>query len=168
MRLASSPTSRRQGGVALLEALIGILIFSIGILAVVGMQATAIKTVSDSKYRSEAAFLANQLLTQMWTDAGNVSAYAYPGTGTVPARLTNWISDVNARLPGAATTPPVIAVSGATANGATVQITVYYQMPEQAAQSLPASNYTLIASVFLHGPCAPSPFPGRRASAWSS
>jgi len=150
MRLASSLASRRQGGVALLEALIGILIFSIGILAVVGMQATAIKTVSDSKYRSEAAFLANQLLTQMWTDAGNVSQYAYPGSGTVPARLTNWVSDVNTRLPGTTTAQPVIAVSGATATGATVQITVYWQLPEEASQGLPARNYTLIASVFTN------------------
>ncbi|HEY2336988.1 MAG TPA: type IV pilus modification protein PilV [Burkholderiales bacterium] len=143
-------TARGQRGVALLEALIGILIFSIGILAVVGMQATAIRTVSDSKYRSEAAFLANQLLTQMWTDAGNVSAYAYPGTGTVPARLTNWVSDVGSRLPGTTAAQPVIAVSGATASGATVQITVYWQLPEEASQGLPARNYTLIASVFTN------------------
>jgi type IV pilus assembly protein PilV len=150
MNLCTTRTARGQSGVALLEALIGILIFSIGILAVVGMQATAIKTVSDSKYRSEAAFLANQLLTQMWTDAGNVSQYAYPGTGTVPARLTNWVSDVGTRLPGTTTAMPVVAVSGATASGATVQITVYWQLPEEASQGLPARNYTLIASVFTN------------------
>jgi len=57
------------GGVMLLEALIAILIFSIGILAVVGMQTTTIKNVTDSKHRTEAAFLANKLLSQMWTDA---------------------------------------------------------------------------------------------------
>ena len=42
----------------LLEALIAILIFSMGILALMGMQATAINTVSESKYRSNAGFLA--------------------------------------------------------------------------------------------------------------
>jgi type IV pilus assembly protein PilV len=150
MNLSTMRTAPGQSGVALLEALIGILIFSIGILAVVGMQATAIKTVSDSKYRSEAAYLANQLLSQMWTDAGNVNAteYTFNGTGTVPARLTNWVNDVTSRLPGAATSKPVVAISGATATGATVQITVYWQLPEAASQSLPASNYTLIASIF--------------------
>ncbi len=86
----------------------------------------------------------------MWTDAGNVSQYAYTGTGTVPARLTNWVSDVNRRLPGTTTAQPVILVSGATATGATVQITVYWQLPEEASQSLPARNYTLIASVFTN------------------
>lgn len=150
MRSHSVRNAGRQGGVALLEALIGILIFSIGILAVVGMQATAIKTVSDSKYRSEAAFLANQLLSQMWTDAGNVSQYAYSGSGTVPARLTNWVADVDSRLPGTTIVKPVITVSGATATGALVQIQVFWQLPEEASQGLPARNYMLTASVFTN------------------
>jgi len=53
----------RERGVMLIEALIAILIFSIGILAVVGMQGVAIKNVTESKYRSEAAFLANELIS---------------------------------------------------------------------------------------------------------
>ena len=72
----------------LIEALLAILIFSIGILAVVGMQSVAIKSVTDSKYRSEAAFLANELIAQMWTDQGNIGLYNYPGSGTVPTKLT--------------------------------------------------------------------------------
>jgi type IV pilus assembly protein PilV len=148
MRLASSPTSRRQGGVALLEALIGILIFSVGILAVVGMQATAIKTVTDSKYRSDAALLTSQLLTQMWTDAPNVSQYAWDGTGLVPAKLAGWVADVNSKLPGAATVKPTVTITGAAANGGTVQIQVFWQLPEEASQNLPARNHTVIASVF--------------------
>src|SRR5258707_11034991 len=87
-------TTRRQGGVMLLEALIAILIFSIGILAVVGMQATAMKAVTDARSRSEAALYANQLLAQIWTDAVNASAYDYPGTGAIPARLQGWHDQV--------------------------------------------------------------------------
>lgn len=51
-----------QTGSVLLEALVAILIFSIGILALVGMEATAISTVSDAQYRSTAGFLANQIV----------------------------------------------------------------------------------------------------------
>jgi len=64
------PAPGRERGVMLIEALVAILIFSIGILAVVGMQAVAIKDVTAAKYRSEAAFLAQELLAQMWTDNG--------------------------------------------------------------------------------------------------
>lgn len=144
----------RQGGVALLEALIGILIFSIGILAVVGMQATAIRTVADSKYRSEAAFLANELVAQMWTDAANLGSYAYTGSGGVPAKLDYWINNakngVNVRLPGAATVPPIVTVTGASANGAAVQIEVRWQMPEEASQGLPPRKHVIAASIYIN------------------
>jgi len=141
----------RQGGVALLEALIGILIFSIGILAVVGMQATAIRTVTDSKYRSEAAFLASQLMTQIWTDDGNITQYEFTGSGTPPARLTAWVALVDARLPGTAANKPVVTVTNATAKGvgganstgALVRIQVFWKLPDDTA----ARNYSLLASV---------------------
>src|SRR5439155_165247 len=53
-----SKAPKRQDGVMLLEALIAILIFSIGILAVVGLQAVSIRNVTDAKHRTEAAYLA--------------------------------------------------------------------------------------------------------------
>lgn len=132
----------------LIEALIAILIFSVGILAIVGMQAVAIKSVTDSKTRSDASFLANELMAQMWTDAGNISSYAYAGSGTVPARLTNWIATVNSRLPGAITVPPVVTITGGSAAGASVQITMRWQLPEEASQGLPPHNFVIIASVY--------------------
>lgn len=69
--------SIQQTGSVILEALIAILIFSIGILALVGMQATAISSVADAKYRSTASFLANQMIGTIWaTRLNNVAANA--------------------------------------------------------------------------------------------
>jgi len=143
-----SQVPKRQGGVMLLEALIAILIFSIGILAVVGMQATTIRNVTDSKHRTEAAFLANKLLSQMWTDAGNIATYAYPGSGAVPTRLTGWVGQVNTRLPAAETVPPIVTITGAGATGALVTIQVRWQLPEEASKGVPPHNYTVVASVY--------------------
>ena len=56
----------------LIEALIGILIFSIGILALIGMQAAAIRNTADARYRSEASFLANR------SDRPHVDRYRRP------------------------------------------------------------------------------------------
>ncbi len=138
----------------LLEALIAILIFSIGILAVVGLQAVSIKNVTDAKHRTEAAFLANKLLSQMWTDAGNIAFYAYPGSGVVPTRLGGtgtggWVDQINARLPAAAT-PPIVTITGASAAGATVTIQVRWQLPEEQSRipPPPPHNYTVVASVY--------------------
>lgn len=70
---ACSPHS--QQGSALLEALIGILIFSIGILSLVGLQAASVKFTTDAKERTDASFYANQLISQMWVDQDNLASY---------------------------------------------------------------------------------------------
>ena len=76
---------KTQQGVMLLEALIAILIFSIGILAIVGMQATAVRTVTESRSRAEAALYANQLLGQIWTDAINAAQSVAAGRSCGPS-----------------------------------------------------------------------------------
>ena len=91
MRLAKT-----QAGVMLIEALIGILIFSIGILALIGMQGAAIRNTTDARYRSEASFLANQIIGQMWVDRANLTQYQTAGY----TPRDNWVTNVSATLPG--------------------------------------------------------------------
>ena len=70
--MTTSITSRQQQtGAYLLEALIGILIFALGVLGIVGLQAASLRTTTDSALRAEAVFAANQLLGQMWADDEN-------------------------------------------------------------------------------------------------
>lgn len=66
-------TKTKQAGSVILEALISILIFSIGILALIGMQAAAINNVADAKYRSTAGFLANQMVGTIWATRLNAN-----------------------------------------------------------------------------------------------
>ena len=63
-----------QRGVVLLEALIAVLIFSLGILALVGLQAAMVKNTSDAKYRAEATFAAQQKLGEIWANTKNKTA----------------------------------------------------------------------------------------------
>ena len=132
----------------LLEALVAILIFSIGVFSIVAMQAVAIKTVTQSKVRADAAFLASRLVSQIWTDAGNVGLYAYPGTGTPDVRLNNWIAAVNNRMPNSTSVPPIVTVANQTATGALVTIVVRWQLPEEKSLGLPPNNYTVVASIY--------------------
>jgi len=148
---AQLPDRKHERGVMLIEALLAILIFSVGILAVVGMQGAAIKTVTDAKYRSEASFLANSLMAQIWIDAGNIASYDYPGSGTPPSRLTGWVDQVKSRLPGTTgLTPvlPIVTITGSSAQGATVQIQVRWRLPEETTLGLPPHNQTVIAAVY--------------------
>lgn len=70
--LSSGSTQR---GIVLVEAMVAILLFSIGVLAVVGLQASMVKNTSDSKFRADASYIAQQRLGQMWADPVNVLTY---------------------------------------------------------------------------------------------
>ena len=128
----------------LLEALLGILIFSLGILAVVGMQAMAVRTVAESKYRMDAGFLANEVIGDMWVNRLNLASYAYAG-GTPPAVLANWTAKVESALPGVAANPPVITIDVAN----TVSVTIFWQHPEEANLSPqpPPHQYRVLTSI---------------------
>jgi type IV pilus assembly protein PilV len=125
MHLSRTPGTRQRGA-TLLEALIGILIFSVGILALVGMQALAIKQMTDAKYRSDAGFFANEIIGHMWVNRANLGTYAFNGTGTPPAALNSLVTSIQSGLPGvtAAANLPIVTVAGTT-----VTVTVRWQVP---------------------------------------
>lgn len=74
------PNRSGQQGVVIIEAMIAILIFSVGVLGIVGMQANMVKNTSESQYRSEAAFIAQQRIGLMWADPDNLNNYLQAGT----------------------------------------------------------------------------------------
>jgi type IV pilus assembly protein PilV len=74
MRKCRSPKSAQQG-VVLIEAMLAIVIFSIGVLAVVGLQAAMIKNADDSKFRAEASYIAQKRIGEMWADPANIGTY---------------------------------------------------------------------------------------------
>lgn len=130
-----------QHGSVLLEGLIGILIFSMGILAIIGLQAASIKTVSDSQYRLQASFLANRIVSEMWTNTANINSFQYPGGGATA--LGTWVAEVNSALPGAAGLPPTITITGDVTNG--YQATV--RLNWKAAGESSAHNFVSIAYI---------------------
>jgi len=85
-RPASAPAA--QQGVVMIEVLVAILIFSVGVLAIVGLQATMIKATADAKYRADAGYIAQARIGQMWADAANASTYVETNT------------DISSQLPG--------------------------------------------------------------------
>jgi type IV pilus assembly protein PilV len=116
------PPRRSQSGVSLLEALLGILIFSVGILALVALQSLSVKATTESKFRADAAFLASQLVSEMWTDFTGASTGQYTinangnncafAGGPASAKTARWIAAVKQALPGA-TDDSIQVVTGA-------------------------------------------------------
>lgn len=134
---------RGQAGIMLLETLIGLLIFAIGVLGLLGMQATAMKVTADSKYRAEATMYADQLINQMWADKRNnadlVANYATGGP-----KYDEWYDAISASgsgLPGAdqAANQPTVEID---ANN-NVTISIYWQAPGEAGRH----QYITVATV---------------------
>jgi len=150
---------RGQAGSMLLEAFIAILIFSMGVLAIVGMQASAVKTSADAKYRSEASLLANELIGQMWVSMARpdpppaqpalaLQASFQSGGGT-PNAYTTWYAGFNdanpgpSILPGSSANPPTVTVDPVTG---LVTVTIFWQAPNEPASATP-HNYTVAAQI---------------------
>lgn len=136
-RIACLPSASAQSGIALIEALISVLLLSLGILGLVGLQANMAANLTDAKYRAEAAFLADQLLGQMWLDQANLVNYAVSGgaCSNAYARCADWLSGVGRQLPNGG--------AEVVLNGTAVTITVTWQTPGVGA----AHNYVLAANV---------------------
>lgn len=135
----------KQKGVMLLEALIAILVFSLGILAMVGMQAVAISHMGQSKYRADASFAVNKLFARMWVDTdANMNQYQTSGT-----KYNSWKSDeIDKYLPiGGSTatvnvtsftaTPVVADVIAAPVIGYNVTVRIEWRAPNEAVTHPP-------------------------------
>lgn len=90
---------KSEQGVVLIEVMIAVLIFSMGILAVAGLQAAMIKNTSDSKYRADASFIAQQSLGKMWADPTHLSVYAI-GVEDISDLLPNGTREVTLPIAG--------------------------------------------------------------------
>ncbi len=150
---------QKQSGVMLIEALIGILIFAIGVLAVVGMQSQALRGAQDARFRTEAAEFANDLLNQILvrvdrsTDTATVTSLAayqhqpsgsncaYSGSASTDALVTGFVANVTGStvgtrkpLPGSTSAmQQVLVVSDPTTDEYNrVTITVCWKGPEDA------------------------------------
>jgi len=69
-------SAKSQRGSFMLEALIGMVLFFLGVLTMIALQANSIAIQADSQYRTEAGNLADQIL-------GEINLNSRDGTGTV-------------------------------------------------------------------------------------
>ncbi len=128
---------RGQRGVALIEALIGFLIFAVGVLGLVGLQASMSKAQTGAKVRADAALLANELLGLMWADSqANFDKYVGDACDGHPP-CADWQNKLKASLPkgaGVVTYDP--------ANRDQVTVTITWSLPETGEH-----RYEMLSSV---------------------
>jgi len=156
-RIAPIAPPARQRGAMLLEALMGILIFSLGVLAMVALQALSINNQADAKYRADASYLAVQIAGLMWTDRANLANYQHRPTGggtscdptgadspsatVAGSNMKGWLDNVSAALPGAVSQRQQILFLVAAGNEVT--ITICWKAPQETIWH----NYRLVTHI---------------------
>jgi type IV pilus assembly protein PilV len=113
MKRTSVPVWHKgEEGFLLLEVLLAIVIFSIGILAVLGLQAVMVKHSTEARMRSVASLVAEERISEMWADPANAINKLENATNIEPI-LPNGTRTVVQLVPGR------------------YQITVGWQLPGQ-------------------------------------
>ncbi|MET4676699.1 MULTISPECIES: hypothetical protein [unclassified Luteibacter] len=141
-----------RSGFVMIDALIAILIFSVGVMGLLAVQANATLLAAEAKYRTDAALQADRLVAQMWTsDTATLVAnfQGDPNTLTAPAYAA-WLNQLDCSqakastncLPGVAAYPPTVAITAA----GLVTITVRWKSPN-AANADPAHQYVTITQI---------------------
>jgi type IV pilus assembly protein PilV len=72
----TSTSPDKQTGSFILEALVSVLIFAVGLIALMGMAGQAINQVGQTKFRNDASNLAGELTGQMWVGSATLGDFA--------------------------------------------------------------------------------------------
>jgi type IV pilus assembly protein PilV len=163
---------QNEHGFTLLEALIGFLILSIGMLGIASLQAISLKTGKTSVYGSVAMMKVDELLESMRANSSAEALAAYEAAGDgagashgcAGAAICSaenmaqedvfwWKQNLKAGLPGAATTAVEYTPPGASSKMATVTITVTWAERKSGDSGSVTRTYTTTANICTAIPC---------------
>jgi type IV pilus assembly protein PilV len=129
-RLQCSRIEDVQRGMALLECLMALLIFSVGLLGLLGLEARVMSISTDSENRGRASMIASEVASQMWLN-NTVDPVALAATPAYTALLARVADQSQGGLPGGL--PPAVVPVVGTTNAA--DITITWQEVADANQS---------------------------------
>jgi type IV pilus assembly protein PilV len=119
--------------VALIEALIGMMIFAFGVLGLVGLQASVTQAQTSGKFRAEASNLVDDLFGLVQTDhASNFGKYNDASCASY-ARCADWRHKVLKTLPAADVAFVTNAATGS------VAVTLSWQQGQQSRNTFSSS-----------------------------
>ncbi len=127
--------NNKKNGFFIIEALISILIFMVGILGILQLQVTQMQSTADAQYRAQASYMAENLMAQIIIDKANIDTFV---DKTNPEYM-DWESGLRNILPGVNEFPPEITTSVSPNGGTAVNIIVKWKAPQSESES----NYEL-------------------------
>ncbi|MFM7227912.1 MAG: hypothetical protein ACKO10_10290 [Betaproteobacteria bacterium] len=94
-----SGLSSRNIGSALIESLLALLVFVVGLLSLLVLLTSTLKQTDNARYRTEASLLASDLVSRMWSGDRSLDALR-ARFDPVAEEYQQWLTQVQASLPG--------------------------------------------------------------------
>jgi type IV pilus assembly protein PilV len=119
------PAARMQRGFTLIEAMVALIVLSVGLLGIAAMYVETLRANRTSLFRTQAVVLASDLADRMRTNRAPANAYACGdpcdptagGNAVADADLAAWMGAIAAQLPsgtaGVAYTAPGVTTPAA-------------------------------------------------------
>ena len=165
-----APVLHRSHGFTLLEALIGFMILSIGMLGIASLQAISLKAGKTSVYGSVAIMKVEDLFESMRANPTALATYAAEGAGNgvdngctginscTPVQLAQedvywWKLSMRAGLPSTATTAVAVTPAVDPSKMATVTVTVNWKERSKTSIGSVDKTYSTTANICTAVPC---------------
>ncbi len=120
---------KNNNGIFIMESLVALIIFMVGILGIIKYQGETIIATSDAQYRINAAFLADSLIGDMWIEQAHLAQFA-DKTGTT---YEAWFEQLSQSLPGVidgqSDTAPTITVSDGVGGSKVIHVVIKWKQP---------------------------------------
>lgn len=98
---------RCQCGSSLLEGLLAIILFSIGLLSLLMLLSATLIESSNARYRIEASLLISNLVSHMWIGDHSLNGLKTRFADTASTDYQSWFTSVSNRLPGVPDSVPL-------------------------------------------------------------
>jgi type IV pilus assembly protein PilV len=140
------PARARQRGLSMIEVLVAIVIISLGLLGMAGLQAAGLRGSQSAFYRAQAAQFASDMAERMRANLGQARDYAIalgdpPPTGTtvIDRDRADWLARL-ATLPG--------GLGSIAIDIPTNTVTITVQWDDSRAGGATDSTYTLVTRLW--------------------
>jgi len=129
MSVRANPIGDQRGS-SLLEGLLAIVLFSIGLLSLLMLLSATLIESSNARYRIEASLLISDLVSHMWIGDHSLNGLKTRFADTNSADYQSWFTSVSNRLPGvsAKTNVPLITIDDAR----NVTVNIRWQVPSDS------------------------------------
>ncbi len=157
---------KKSQGFTLLEALIGFLILSIGMLGIASLQAISLKAGKTSVYNSVAMMKVDELFESMRANPTALGSYTGDGANNGCAGATDcsdvelaqddvywWKQNLTAGLPGETATSVSVIAAVAPSKMATVNIRLRWSERNKDAAGSVTKGYATTANICTEIPC---------------